>query len=187
MSLAKSLCAHFSLTIGWNLSKLAQIHHQDWGKKWLDLGDLDLFSRSLHYKYSISESCVYSISWINSWNLTILAQIYHWDWGRKWLDFFGDLYLIFKGTPALWSSNVDRKKLVCILYLEPMAGSQPRWLSWMRVWLETRRSQVRPPLRSATFVRGDWSWNIFYGHSLPSADSRRAVVSFWWKNVHNTG
>ena len=29
----------------------------------------------------------------------------------------------------------------------------------------------------ATFFRGDWSWNIFYGHSLPSADSRRAVVS----------
>ena len=25
------------------------------------------------------------------------------------------------------------------------------------------------------------------GHSLPSADSRRAVVSFWQKNVHNTG
>ena len=32
-----------------------------------------------------------------------------------------------------------------------------------------------------------WSWNIFYGHYLPSADSRRAVVSFWRKNVHNTG
>ena len=28
------------------------------------------------------------------------------------------------------------------------------------------------------------SWNIFYGHSLPSADSRRAVLSFWRKNVH---
>ena len=27
----------------------------------------------------------------------------------------------------------------------------------------------------------------FYGHSLPSADSRRAFVSFWLKNVHNTG
>ena len=38
-----------------------------------------------------------------------------------------------------------------------------------------------------TFVRGDWSWNIFYNHSLPSADSRRTVVSFWRKNVHNTG
>ena len=55
------------------------------------------------------------------------------------------------------------------------------------VRLETRRSRVQPPPRSATFFRGDWSWNIFYGHSLPSSDSRRAVVSFWRKNVHNTG
>ena len=55
------------------------------------------------------------------------------------------------------------------------------------VWLETRRSRVHPPPRSATFFRGDWSWNIFYAHSLPSADSRRAVVSFWRKKVHNTG
>ena len=55
------------------------------------------------------------------------------------------------------------------------------------VRLETRRSRVQPPPKSATFLRGDWSWNIFYGHSLPSADSRRAVVSFWRKNVHNTG
>ena len=55
------------------------------------------------------------------------------------------------------------------------------------VRLETRRSQVQPPPRSATFFRGDWSWNIFYIHSLPSADSRRAVVSYWRKNVHNSG
>ena len=68
----------------------------------------------------------------------------------------------------------------------PSVG-RPRWRSWMRVRLETGRSRVRPPPRSATFFRGDWSWNIFYGHSLPSADSRRAVVSFWRKNVHNTG
>ena len=27
----------------------------------------------------------------------------------------------------------------------------------------------------------------FYGHSLPSTDSREAVVSFWQRNVHNTG
>ena len=32
-----------------------------------------------------------------------------------------------------------------------------------------------------------WSSNIFYGHSLISADSRRAVVSFWRKDVHNSG
>ena len=27
-------------------------------------------------------------------------------------------------------------------------------------------------------------WNISYGHSLPSTDSRRAVVCFWRKHVH---
>ena len=43
------------------------------------------------------------------------------------------------------------------------------------------------PARFATFFRGDWSWNIFCYHYLPSTDSRREVVSFWWKNVHNTG
>ena len=32
-----------------------------------------------------------------------------------------------------------------------------------------RRSRVWPPPRSATFFCGDRSWNIFYGHSLPSA------------------
>ena len=43
------------------------------------------------------------------------------------------------------------------------------------------------PAESATFFRGDWSWNIFYGHSFPSADSWRAADSFWRMNVHNTG
>ena len=38
------------------------------------------------------------------------------------------------------------------------------------------------PAGSAAFFQ-----NVFYGQSLPSADSRRAVVSFWRKNVHNTG
>ena len=42
------------------------------------------------------------------------------------------------------------------------------------------------PAKSATFFRGDWSQNIFYSHSHPSDDSRRAAVSFWQKNVHNT-
>ena len=62
-------------------------------------------------------------------------------------------------------------------------GGSAGWV----IRLETRRSRVQSPPRSATFFRRDWSWNIFYGHSLPSADSRRAVVSFWQKNVHNTG
>ena len=67
------------------------------------------------------------------------------------------------------------------------SDSRPWWLSWILNRLETRRSRVQPLPRFATFFRGDWWWNIFYGHSLPSADSRRADVSFWRKNVHNTG
>ena len=31
-----------SLTNGWNLTKLAQIYHQDGGKKQLEFGDIDL-------------------------------------------------------------------------------------------------------------------------------------------------
>ena len=33
---------NISLTNGWNLTELAQIHHKDGAKKWLDFGDLDL-------------------------------------------------------------------------------------------------------------------------------------------------
>ena len=43
------------------------------------------------------------------------------------------------------------------------------------------------PTGSATLFRGDWSSSIFYSHSLPSTNSRRAVVRFWQKNVPNTG
>ena len=43
------------------------------------------------------------------------------------------------------------------------------------------------PLRLATFFLEIDHEIFFYGYSLPSSDSRRAVVSFWRKNVHNTG
>ena len=33
----------------------------------------------------------------------------------------------------------------------------------------------------------DWSWNNFYGHSPPSADSRRVFVSYKRKYVHLLG
>ena len=37
---------------------------------------------------------------------------------------------------------------------------------------------------SGTFFHGDLVMKNFYGHSPSSADSRRAVVSYWRKNVH---
>ena len=39
----------------------------------------------------------------------------------------------------------------------------------------------------ATFFRGDYHEIFSTLISFPSADSRRAFVSFWRKNVHNTG
>ena len=54
---------------------------------------------------------------------------------------------------------------------------RPRWVNRMRVRLEIRRSRVRSSSSSTTFFRRDWSWNIFYGHSLPSANSRQLSVS----------
>ena len=64
---------------------------------------------------------------------------------------------------------------------------RPRWLGWMHHVTGDQEVMISAP----TEVGNIFSWrliiNIFCGHSLPSADSRRAVVSFWRKNVHNTG
>ena len=39
-------------------------------------------------------------------------------------------------------------------------------------------------LWSGNILSWRWSWNHFYGHSLLTADSSRAVVSDWRKDVH---
>ena len=59
--------------------------------------------------------------------------------------------------------------------------------SRMRIGLVIRKSWVRSLPGPETFFRRNWLWNVFYCHSVPSTDSRRAVVSFRPKNVHNTG
>ena len=47
--------------------------------------------------------------------------------------------------------------------------------------LVSRRSRVRP---AHSFVEICMVMKKFYDHCLPSADSRRTVVSYWRKNVH---
>ena len=46
---------------------------------------------------------------------------------------------------------------------------------------DSRRFNLQ--VQQQTFVK-IWSWNNFYGHSRPTADSSRTVVSYWQKNVH---
>ena len=48
---------------------------------------------------------------------------------------------------------------LCTCFLHSLAGLSGS--VGCAIGLETRRSRVQPPPRSATFFRGDWSWNIF--------------------------
>ena len=149
------------------------------------------------YLLKISRNENTDLSWAdisvkNWWNLPISnpkADLHninaHTKFGENPLTF--TIVIIRKWEYGPVSADNWWNLPIHIIIIRFFSNGRPRWRSWMRVRLQTRRSQVRPPPRSATFFRGDWSWNIFYGHSLPSADSRRAVVSFWWKNVHNTG
>ena len=57
----------------------------------------------------------------------------------------------------------------------------------MNTPLELKMDCGRSRVRSSgptTFFRGDWSCNHFFGHSLPSADSSRAVVIYWRNDMH---
>ena len=71
---------------------------------------------------------------------------------------------------------------VGIIFASLLIMVWPRWRSRLRVWLVIRSSRVRSPsVRQHHFVID----HDFYGHSLPSIDSRRAVVSFW-RNITKT-
>ena len=54
--------------------------------------------------------------------------------------------------------------------------------------LVTVRPTADPEITSRSglvpYFHGDWSWNNFYRHSPPSADSLRVVVSYKLKYVH---
>ena len=61
---------------------------------------------------------------------------------------------------------------------------RPRWLSWMRRQTGDQEVAGSTPVEVGNIL----SWRLIMKYFLrSSADSRRAVVSFWRKNVHNTG
>ena len=86
-------------------------------------------------------------------------------------------------TPNYWPhSNASSWTSKSALAEVSIRQADPNFLYSHRPVVRNRlvcgRSRVRSS-RPATFFRGDWSWNNFYGYSLPSANSRRAVVSYW--------
>ena len=60
--------------------------------------------------------------------------------GKKWLD-FGDLYLVFKVTPALWNSNFDRKKSLCAHYI------LNQWLEFYQTSTDTSLGHEKKVIR----------------------------------------
>ena len=124
------------------------------------------------------------------------------DWS-DWADVQADLSLhcahrsfcwFCRAVAHKWAANVQACQHIHALLPEhsmslPKGNFKQRGRPSPVAW-----SDARPPgiqmaegsfLRSGKiFFRGDWSWNNFYGHSLPTADSSRAVVSYWRKVVH---
>ena len=94
--------------------------------------------------------------------------------------FFSSLHIIFVCLfDVAGLGGVDRAAIVfyACAGLGRSVGCASEWRSGIRGF-DPRRFQ-----QHSTVLR-DWSWNIFYSHSLPSADPRRTLVSFWQHNVH---
>ena len=88
------------------------------------------------------------------------------NWGT-WLSWQVPSVLLF-----FWQGEITEFYpfffVVCLVLLDTLVIQIARFGGSVgcAVWLKTRRSRVQPLPRSATFFRGDWSWNIFYGHSF---------------------
>ena len=99
----------------------------------------------------------------------------------------------FRSRPAIFQfsgtliylpiSNTERNYSTCIYLYLSASGAQFH----ARPTGDQEVAGSTPAEVGNIFFFEIWSWNIFYDHSLPSTDSRKAVVSFWRKNVHNTG
>ena len=94
-------------------------------------------------------------------------------------------YVNNKSMDGLWR-YISKKQHLAETVMFPLASlaqsdmySTGLHIRQVIMWL-----QVRSLPGSVTLFTGDGARSIFYGHSPPFADSRRAVVSFWGKNVY---
>ena len=75
----RSFIPHFDAChILW--TKLAQIHHWDWEKKWLDFGDLDLIYKvtSAHWNSNFDRESLCAHCLLNQWlEFYQTSKIYH--------------------------------------------------------------------------------------------------------------
>ena len=102
----------------------------------------------------------------------------------------GQRYRLLK-VPAVWTFSVDPDQtaptmLFCLHLLDALLYFMItlfKLCSRERVWLRFKGLLVPAAAQPHTCVE-IYHKNNFYSHSPPSADSRRAGVSFWQKYVH---
>ena len=90
---------------------------------------------------------------------------------------------------SLHSGLIFRRRLIRIYnvcsyeFLSKIKTNELLHPTPLKMKMDCGRWQVRSS-GQATFFRGDWSWNHFYGHYFPGTDSSREFVSYWRKDVH---
>ena len=137
----------------WILTKLAQKHHWDKGKKWLDFGDLDFIFQVTPALWMSNvdqkKACLHPISWTKWWILAKLYVLYHWDNQKNWLD-FDDLDLIFS---TLKFQSLTKKILSAPYRLNQMTDSGQTSYIVMLGWVKD-------------LIRFWWPWPNFQGHHI---------------------
>ena len=112
-------CLHsISWTNGWILTKLAQTHYWEGGKKLLNLSDLEFIFKVTPALWSFQiwpkKACLHSLlnQWMDSGQISYIGTL---GWSKNLIRFWWP-WPNFQGHQTLkfWP-----KKLVCTLYLEP--------------------------------------------------------------------
>ena len=118
-------CLHsITWTSGWItcMTKLAQTHYWEGGKKWLDFGDLDLITRSHQHFEILTKKCLsapYLLNQMTDSGQTSYIVTFGWikDLVRFWWPWRN-----FQGHHTIKTVTVS---LVCTLSPEPMGGFWP--------------------------------------------------------------
>ena len=107
---------------------------------------------------------------------------------KTW-HFFGYSQEIITKSSSLHSRLIFRRRLIMAYsvcsyeFLSKIKKNKLLHPTPPKMKMDCGRSRVRSS-GPATFFRGDWSRNHFYGYYFHDADSSRAVVNYWRKDVH---
>ena len=107
---------------------------------------------------------------------TAQTQIRRRKTQRKLRVKWNSLVPVQEHFPSLHSETIDPPVPSVLWFMKETLGSTAQSVAHLIVDPGVANSNPS----SARYFHADWSWNNFF-HSLPSADSRGTVVSYWLK------